>query len=549
MAKDKSTSEVVLMNEFNHYGYDAWSIEKSSNPRVKRIINIQTDKVYDGVDATFLISLKVLEDMRRNKKKLTPLMELQDTYHKYFSIFNDYFDVTGVSLDSFLTKFKMKSKTIAAPKLYEALLREFFPYAIPKHLKNAFYDALIAGNGRSNLTFKNFLPENHVNNPLSANFVVPLSGESWKKQKLVIYKNSIATWIAVIGLGHSFYKVLGYHFFNKSEAHNFLNAPEGFSLGESLVYAVAYAHARNRPLAMKLSKQVVIVEEFMSLIFGVNPFVSHYSFTVSFSVETILEYIKINMFNSTMNRNHFVKMRFMFDVVRFFMMDCGEGDNKKIGEVFDFLKIGYWNAYTQKVLAGDLKENNHNKMNSKKVFKSKESEMELYGLNKVKPEILLKSPELFGRGLSFANFYSQTVAWHYELASQKIIGEGSWSGLALENYSYKEINSETGVPENEIIIEQILTAADLQREGRLMRHCVSTYVSYCRNGTTGIFQMYSYNRWREKKKMLTIRVSNRGEIVEARGLANRDPKSHELSHLRAFANKNYLKIHRSVYPE
>lgn len=540
MAKAKAMSEIVLKSEFDFYEMSVWAEDKN---KPFSITNNHNGKVYSGVDAKYLKALIMLEKMRREKVKVTPVMELTNLYNKHFSAFDVYLDAKGISLIDFLAKFKTKAKSTSAPKLYEALLKECFPYAIPRNLRDALYARMMTVN--NNVSFNNFINKNFVKLWGSDKAYFPLMEGSWKNQNLLIYKNNLAMWLAVVGMGVSFHKVLGHNLFSKFESHNFLTAPVDLSVGEALVYAVAYTHKKDRACALKLAKNDLIVEEVNLRVFGLEPFVST-SVINHFTEETVLEYAELNIFNASSNRVGFTKTKFIFDVIRFLMTELVEAEEviekKKVGEVFDFLSRGYWPDYMQKTYAGELIVNNQNERNSNKKFKDRESDKLIHGLNPVHPNPFLYKPELFGRKLSFSTLYVQTVAWHYELASKKIIGDGSWDGVGIVDCNWREVDKTTGNLEAEIFVKQILTAVELQREGRLMRHCVSSYAASCRMGTCGIFQMYQVSKWGEQKKMLTIRVNNAGDIVEARGLANRNPKPRELTYLNDFARINSLRI-------
>jgi hypothetical protein len=89
-------------------------------------------------------------------------------------------------------------------------------------------------------------------------------------------------------------------------------------------------------------------------------------------------------------------------------------------------------------------------------------------------------------------------------------------------------------------IEEILSSSELFKEGREMRHCVASYGGRITSGDTSIWRLHheeNEGAW----KLLTIEVSNRSrQIVQARGVCNRQPTGHELAILTAWANMNLL---------
>lgn len=89
-------------------------------------------------------------------------------------------------------------------------------------------------------------------------------------------------------------------------------------------------------------------------------------------------------------------------------------------------------------------------------------------------------------------------------------------------------------------IDQITSSKELQVEGNAMRHCVSSYVPYCRSGEISIWTMRE-----DGCRKVTIEVRN-STIVQARGLANRPIRPTERFLLNRWASQNNLSINRYI---
>ncbi|MCL4678048.1 MAG: PcfJ domain-containing protein [Alphaproteobacteria bacterium] len=94
-------------------------------------------------------------------------------------------------------------------------------------------------------------------------------------------------------------------------------------------------------------------------------------------------------------------------------------------------------------------------------------------------------------------------------------------------------------------IRELLSGADLIREGRALNHCVGTYARYC---TAGWCSLWSLERHQKGKveKCQTLEVDDEREIVQCAGHNNRDPSSEEMKVVRKWAESARLKISPNV---
>jgi len=84
-----------------------------------------------------------------------------------------------------------------------------------------------------------------------------------------------------------------------------------------------------------------------------------------------------------------------------------------------------------------------------------------------------------------------------------------------------KINRKTLV-ENRFQIIELRNEVELEREGRMLKHCVGTYSQRCKNGSCSI---WSLRRMKDGNfvRAVTIQVSRDRRIVQMRGILNRTP--------------------------
>lgn len=87
-------------------------------------------------------------------------------------------------------------------------------------------------------------------------------------------------------------------------------------------------------------------------------------------------------------------------------------------------------------------------------------------------------------------------------------------------------------------LEEILNRKTLDAEGRVLKHCVYSYVSSIESGRTSIWSLTLNG-----ERMITVEVRNDiNRIVQARGKMNRQSTAREFSVITEWANKNGLQV-------
>ena len=90
-------------------------------------------------------------------------------------------------------------------------------------------------------------------------------------------------------------------------------------------------------------------------------------------------------------------------------------------------------------------------------------------------------------------------------------------------------------------IRELLSSAELRKEGKSMRHCVASYARSCARGRCSIWSMELLSPLGIEKRQ-TIEVSRHGDIVQSRGKLNRMPTAGELAILQTWASRAGLRI-------
>ncbi|MBK6933363.1 MAG: PcfJ domain-containing protein [Saprospirales bacterium] len=154
----------------------------------------------------------------------------------------------------------------------------------------------------------------------------------------------------------------------------------------------------------------------------------------------------------------------------------------------------------------------------------------------------------------WAPLASSPAYWRHMLqTAQRVV---PFSGLsAFEGYAHGGPKSWEPLPVNGFVREmeepgwqyeivQLNTARALQEESLSMRHCVATYVERCAKGYCSIWSLRKANSGAGQfDRLITIEVNKQGNVVQARGFANRMPDCAEAGLIRAWCAEAGLRVH------
>lgn len=144
-------------------------------------------------------------------------------------------------------------------------------------------------------------------------------------------------------------------------------------------------------------------------------------------------------------------------------------------------------------------------------------------------------PDWYIKDQTLAGLQRSMQSWHREMYRVRTMVQhyAKWDGIDTPDSDIERGYGRTKVNWR---FHQIKTGAELAKEGNTQHHCVSSYGSRCASGACSIWSLTNDEKGRITR-MLTIEVAGT-VIVQARGYANRMPKTEEMSVLREWASKS-----------
>ncbi len=143
------------------------------------------------------------------------------------------------------------------------------------------------------------------------------------------------------------------------------------------------------------------------------------------------------------------------------------------------------------------------------------------------------------KGRSLKAVIQKMEAWHetlYQLNERALYDINTqWEGIALEDWEYFG-------QEGAYVIHQVTTYKDLLKEGKILGHCVGSYIHKILEEETSIWSVRCLDGSHEKHT-LTVELKY-DEIRQVRGERNRKPTAYEKRVIEAWAKANYLLIGR-----
>ena len=138
------------------------------------------------------------------------------------------------------------------------------------------------------------------------------------------------------------------------------------------------------------------------------------------------------------------------------------------------------------------------------------------------------------KGRTLRSLFRQSEEWHNHQI--EIRGAQIWKLSGLKGYDKKR--------EQELITMEELTGSKLLLdEGRIMKHCVASYVQKCVSEKTAIFSMRKYTAGLLYEVMATIEVDlSWKRVVQAKARLNRKISDEAMKHLERWADINHLSI-------
>ncbi|MCP4113213.1 MAG: hypothetical protein GY749_48075 [Desulfobacteraceae bacterium] len=114
-------------------------------------------------------------------------------------------------------------------------------------------------------------------------------------------------------------------------------------------------------------------------------------------------------------------------------------------------------------------------------------------------------PDFSMKGRTYDSVKRLVENWHKELAVARDNSYYQWRKSGFNDFLYMEETHNPEHPNRIWSVTELLTSADLAAEGRIMKHCVRSYASFCFSGKTTV---WSIKREVNEtcKRMVTIEV-------------------------------------------
>jgi hypothetical protein len=157
-------------------------------------------------------------------------------------------------------------------------------------------------------------------------------------------------------------------------------------------------------------------------------------------------------------------------------------------------------------------------------------------------------PNFSMKGRTFNSIIRLVEAWHTELAAITNRSNFKWTKSRINDYQYLEETHNPVNPHRIWSISELLTSSELELEGKMMRHCVSTYAYDCFQKKTTIWSMKKEVK-NIVRRVLTIELDPFSRtIVQARGKCNSklDGKSYKI--LMKWVGKERLTMGMHIRP-
>jgi hypothetical protein len=145
------------------------------------------------------------------------------------------------------------------------------------------------------------------------------------------------------------------------------------------------------------------------------------------------------------------------------------------------------------------------------------------------------------RDMTLHNLERHMYTWHREMYRVRTMSVKyeKWQGIKVED---SVVERAQGTKKHTWWkFHQIVTGKELAEEGNKQHHCVSSYGAMCNSGQCSIWSLTFKDKVGNDGRALTIEVRGKS-IVQARGYANRSPKTDESSVLKEWAAKTGFRL-------
>jgi hypothetical protein len=155
-------------------------------------------------------------------------------------------------------------------------------------------------------------------------------------------------------------------------------------------------------------------------------------------------------------------------------------------------------------------------------------------------------PRLTMKGRTKRSLLKQVDEWHKKLRYRHEPNPTHWKPSDIGEFRYAEQGWRDGVPHRNWVIRELLSSAELYREGRAMQHCVAVYARACAGRMSSIWSM-RFDNGIARSRVMTIEVDmKRRMICQARHRRNAPPNGKAREIMERWARRENLAIAEHV---
>lgn len=138
------------------------------------------------------------------------------------------------------------------------------------------------------------------------------------------------------------------------------------------------------------------------------------------------------------------------------------------------------------------------------------------------------------KGRTLQSLLRQSNEWHKRSVYMATLQY--WQSCGIEGFRYER-------NDGDIVVEELISTKELEREGKAMKHCVATYSHLCAKGRAAIYSFRKYTQGLMTEPLATIEVNLFSKrIVQAKGKMNKPIPNEARKCMELWAKKNELSV-------
>ncbi len=153
---------------------------------------------------------------------------------------------------------------------------------------------------------------------------------------------------------------------------------------------------------------------------------------------------------------------------------------------------------------------------------------------------LREDPAYHLKGRNFNSLLRQSNNWHSVINKVRYTKLTNWKPCGLSTYAFKEGKDNL---QYEFVVIELLNSKSLADEGKVMRHCVGSYIMNCARKQSAIFSIRKLKFGFEIDRLATVEVNlSANRVVQAKYKYNKSISAKAKSILTTWAFRNDLEV-------